>query len=62
MGNRPIDKMTYYCQHCNHVWVFSCDKMGTDKQIADWFETVQQEHLIFCETYRQIMRGDKYND
>jgi len=62
MENKPFDKMSYSCKHCNHEWIFSCDKLGTDKQVYDWFETVQREHLMFCEVYREFIRGDKYND
>ena len=58
MKNKSFDKMKYYCQHCNHIWNFLCDKMGTDKQVADWFKTVQQEHLMVCDKYRQLMQGD----
>ena len=58
MQNEPLDKMTYYCNHCNHIWRFLCNKIGTDKQVYDWFESVQQEHYMFCDVYRQLMQGD----
>jgi hypothetical protein len=62
MENKHLDNMSYICKYCQHKWIFWCDILGTLEQIRDWFENVKQEHLMYCETYREFMRGDKYND
>lgn len=55
---KPLDKMSYSCLHCNHKWIFSCDILGTDKQVEDWFANLQKEHYEVCETYR-MLNGEK---
>jgi len=50
----PKDKMSYFCIHCNHHWIFRADVLATDKQVEEWFKEVVKEHLEVCPTYRKI--------
>jgi len=57
----PYDRIKYYCMWCDHLWIFTSTKLGTDNQIKEWFENVQKEHLTVCKIY-QILNKYKENN
>ena len=50
--DNPFDRMILFCAWCGHLWRFTSDKIGTDKQIDDWFRTYEKEHKKVCKIYK----------